>query len=80
MLKAALESGTAPERKLAATPTKAPLDLLNNPAFPCLRCAKGEVVEAPPLPEDGTFEAPDISTLNIAGTSVPIGSVPKGKV
>lgn len=80
MLKAALEGGTAPERKTLAVSTRAPLDLLTNPAFPCLRHAKGEVLEAPPAPEDGTFEEPDISSLNIVGTSAPIGSIPAGKV
>eukprot|EP00892_Ulva_mutabilis_P007810 jgi/Ulvmu1/5400/UM022_0195.1 len=79
MLKAALEGGTAPDRKVAAVHTKAPLDLLQSPAFPCLRHAEGEVIEAPPAPEDGTFEAPDVSAMHLAGTSAPIGSIPADK-
>lgn len=80
MLKAALAGDTAPDRKVAAVHTKAPLDLLQNPAFPCLRYAEGEVIEAPPAPEKGTFEAPDVSSVQFAGTSLPIGSIPADKV
>ena len=80
MLKAALEGSTPPDRRVTAVQTRAPIDLLHNPAFPCLRHAKGEVIEAPPAPEAGTFEAPDISSLILAGTSAPIGSIPADKV
>lgn len=84
MLKSALTEqltgGAKPVEK-----TSAPLGLLQNPAFPCLRYAEGDVVGAqPPLPDidaaQDEVDIPDIASVPLAGTSAPLGSVPKDKV
>ena len=64
--------------------TFAPLDILQKPAFPCLRYAEGEVVGAVPIPENSggptEVDMPDVGSIQLAGTSAPLGSVPKDKV
>lgn len=69
--------------KPPAEKTFAPLTLLQNSAFPCLRYSEGEVVGALPIFEDAGLpevDIPDIGSVHLAGTSAPLGSVPKSKV
>jgi hypothetical protein len=86
MLKSALTAQLANGNGLAeknAETTVAPLDLIHNPAFPCIRYAKGDVVKAEQKvseADDTGYEIPDMSKLSLAGTAAPIGSVPTGKV
>lgn len=84
MLKSALTEqltgGAKPVEK-----TTAPLGLLQNPAFPCLRHAEGEVVGAGPAQSTEQDAEPEvdfneIDSVHLAGTSAPLGSVPKDKV
>ena len=64
--------------------TFAPLELLQKPAFPCLRYAEGEVIGAVPVVDDSSelpeVDIPDIGSVQLAGTSAPLGSIPKDKV
>lgn len=46
--------------------TKAPLKLLGDPAFPCLRHAKGEVVEEI---ESTGYEEADVASMTLPGTA-----------
>lgn len=57
-------------------PTNAPMTLLSDPAFPCLRYAKGEVVEAI---ESSGYEETDTSTMELPGTA-PSSSLRAGMV
>lgn len=57
--------------------TAAPLALLSDPAFPCLRHAKGEVVEA--VQSSGGYEEADVATMSLPGTA-PSSSLKKGMV
>lgn len=52
----------------AADKTSAPLKILSDPAFPCLRYAKGEVVEAD-KEDAGGFEETDVAKLDLPGTA-----------
>jgi hypothetical protein len=84
MLKSALTEQLSSGTKQAEK-TFAPLGLLQNPAFPCLRHAEGEVEGAGDavseantgLPE---VDVPDIDSMQLAGTLPPMGSVPKDRV
>jgi hypothetical protein len=60
----------------AGEPTKAPLKLLGDRAFPCLRYAKGEVVEAI---ESSGYEETDVSNIELPGTA-PSSSLRAGMV
>ena len=83
MLKSALTEQLTGGGAKPVEKTFAPLDILQKPAFPCLRYAEGEVVGAVPSCEksDGVSELdiPDIGSVQLAGTSAPLGSVPKDK-
>lgn len=59
-----------------AQETNAPLKLLSDPAFPCLRYAKGEVVEAV---ESSGYEETDVSKVELPGTA-PSSSLRAGMV
>jgi hypothetical protein len=56
--------------------TKAPLKLLDDPAFPCLRHAKGEVVEEI---ESTGYEQADVASMTLPGTA-PSSSLAPGMV
>lgn len=58
--------------------TQAPMGLLSDPAFPCLRHAKGEVVEAVQS-GSGYEETPDVASMSLPGTA-PSTSLKKGMV
>jgi hypothetical protein len=73
MLKAALtaqDRGESPANGAPET-VKTSLSLLHNPAFPCLRHAKGEVIEDVDAMEG--HEVVDISSVRLAGTAPSIG-------
>ena len=56
----------APAAAVERETTSAPIALLDDPAFPCLRYAKGEVMEA--IPSAG-FEQPDVASMSLPGTA-----------
>lgn len=62
-LTSALAGNTQPPPNRDAT--KAPIALLYDPAFPFLRHAKGEVVEAI---ESSGYEEPDVAFMTLPGT------------
>jgi hypothetical protein len=67
-----------------AEKTRAPMDLLSNPAFPCLRFADGPVIgasiESAQSADSQEVDVPDIAAVKLAGTTAPVGSVPTDKV
>jgi hypothetical protein len=69
MLKAALTAQDRGESPVTEAPTsiKTSIELLHNPAFPCLRHAKGDVIENVE-PTDG-YEVPDLASVRLAGTA-----------